>query len=60
MAAAIPGTLLDMETAREKYDKLSRQQLLAPAIKLAHEGFVLIRADTDVLDTTIVRFKQDS
>lgn len=59
LAVAVPGTVLGMETAREKYGKLSRQQLLAPAIKLAREGFVLTRADTDVLDTTIARFKQD-
>ena len=33
--------------------------MMEPAIKLAREGFVLTRADTDVLDTTTERFKQD-
>ena len=44
---------------RVKYGKLSREQVLAPAIRLAREGFVLTRADTDILDTTVARFKQD-
>ncbi|MDW5500495.1 gamma-glutamyltransferase [Pseudomonas lundensis] len=59
LAAGVPGTVLGMETARKKYGKLSREQVMEPAIKLAREGFVLTRADTDILDTTIARFKQD-
>lgn len=59
LAAGVPGTVLGMETARVKYGKLSREQVMAPAIKLAHEGFILTRADTDILDTTVARFKQD-
>ncbi|RYM66297.1 gamma-glutamyltransferase [Serratia liquefaciens] len=59
LAAGVPGTVLGMETARVKYGKLSREQVMAPAIKLAREGFILTRADTDILDTTIARFKQD-
>ncbi|BFO08596.1 gamma-glutamyltransferase [Serratia rubidaea] len=59
LAAGVPGTVLGMETARKKYGKLSREQVMAPAIKLAREGFVLTRADTDILDTTVARFKQD-
>ncbi|WP_454877584.1 gamma-glutamyltransferase [Serratia inhibens] len=59
LAAGVPGTVLGMETARQKYGKLSREQVMGPAIKLAREGFVLTRADTDILDTTVTRFKQD-
>ncbi|PVZ87371.1 gamma-glutamyltransferase [Serratia sp. S1B] len=59
LATGVPGTVLGMETAREKYGKLSRAQVMAPAIKLAREGFILTRADTDILDTTVARFKQD-
>lgn len=48
-----------LDAALEKYGTLSRQEVMAPAIKLAREGYILTRADTDVLDTTTERFKQD-
>ncbi|PWW12883.1 gamma-glutamyltransferase [Mangrovibacter plantisponsor] len=59
LASGVPGTVLGMETARQKYGKLTREQVMAPAIKLARDGYILTRADTDVLDTTVERFKQD-
>ncbi|HDL8497303.1 TPA: gamma-glutamyltransferase [Yersinia enterocolitica] len=59
LAAGVPGTVLGMDSAQKKYGKLTRQQVMAPAIKLAREGFVLTRADTDILDTTVIRFRQD-
>ncbi|QOL15218.1 gamma-glutamyltransferase [Dickeya dianthicola] len=59
LAAGVPGTVLGLETAREKYGKLTRAQVMTPAIKLAREGFILTRGDTDILDTTVKRFKQD-
>ncbi|MGP2470917.1 gamma-glutamyltransferase [Yersinia sp. 2540 StPb PI] len=59
LAAGVPGTVLGMDSAQNKYGKLTRQQVMAPAIKLAREGFVLTRADTDILDTTVKRFRQD-
>ncbi|WP_145525656.1 gamma-glutamyltransferase [Yersinia rohdei] len=59
LAAGVPGTVLGLDNAQSKYGKLTRQQVMAPAIKLAREGFVLTRADTDILDTTVKRFRQD-
>ncbi|MEI7188178.1 gamma-glutamyltransferase [Dickeya dianthicola] len=59
LAAGVPGTVLGLETAREKYGKLTRSQVMTPAIKLAREGFILTRGDTDILDTTVKRFKQN-
>lgn len=59
LAAGVPGTVLGLDNAQSKYGKLTRQQIMAPAIKLAREGFVLTRADTDILDTTVKRFRQD-
>ncbi|CNG90100.1 gamma-glutamyltranspeptidase [Yersinia kristensenii] len=59
LAAGVPGTVLGMDSAQKKYGKLTRQQVMAPAIKLAREGFVLTRADTDILDTTVKHFRQD-
>lgn len=59
LAAGVPGTVLGMDSAQKKYGKLTRQQVMAPAIKLAREGFILTRADTDILDTTVKKFRQD-
>ncbi len=49
LAAGVPGTVMGLETARRKYGTLAREVLIAPAIKLAAEGFVLTRGDVDVL-----------
>jgi len=59
LAAGVPGTVLGLDTVQREYGKLTRQQVMAPAIKLARQGFVLTRADTDILDTTVKRFKED-
>ena len=49
LAVGVPGTVMGLETAREKYGTLPRAALIAPAIKLAEEGFILTRGDVDVL-----------
>lgn len=59
LASGVPGTVKGLDYALEKYGTMNRQQVMEPAIKLAREGFTLTRADTDVLDTTTERFKQD-
>ncbi|WP_227745162.1 gamma-glutamyltransferase [Hafnia paralvei] len=59
LASGVPGTVLGLDTAQRKYGKLTRQQVIAPAIKLAREGFILNRGDTDILDTTIAKFRDD-
>ncbi|PLR38038.1 gamma-glutamyltransferase [Chimaeribacter arupi] len=59
LSAGVPGTVLGLDTAQREYGKLTRRQVMEPAIKLARQGFVLTRADTDVLDTTVKRFHDD-
>jgi len=59
-AAAVPGSVLGLDTAWRRYGRLSRATVMAPAIRLAREGFVLTRADTDILDTSLARLRQDS
>ncbi|CNE64278.1 gamma-glutamyltransferase [Yersinia nurmii] len=59
LASGVPGTVLGMDSAQKKYGKLTRKQVMEPAIRLAREGFILTRADTDILDTTTKRFRED-
>ena len=44
-AVGVPGTVLGLETARARYGTLSRATLMAPAIRLARNGFVLGQGD---------------
>lgn len=48
-----------VDTALQKYGTLSRAQVMKPAIKLAREGFILNRGDTDILDTTVEQIRKD-
>jgi gamma-glutamyltranspeptidase / glutathione hydrolase len=58
-SVAVPGTVLGLETALSRYGSLSRAQVMAPAIRLAREGFLLTRGDTDILDAGARRFRRD-
>jgi gamma-glutamyltranspeptidase/glutathione hydrolase len=49
LAVAVPGSVHGFETALAKYGTLPRAQLLAPAIRLAEQGFVLEPGDVDML-----------
>ncbi|MBI3672133.1 MAG: gamma-glutamyltransferase [Rhizobiales bacterium] len=49
LAVAVPGTVLGLDTLLQKYGTLPRQAVMAPAIKLAGEGFVLTQGDADIL-----------
>ncbi|WP_454692500.1 gamma-glutamyltransferase [Achromobacter aloeverae] len=59
-AVAVPGTVLGLDTAQRRYGRLTRLQVMAPAIALARDGFVLTRADTDILDVGVRHFRQDA
>ena len=48
-AVGVPGSVLGLDTALAKYGTMPRATVMAAAIRLAREGFVLTTADADIL-----------
>jgi gamma-glutamyltranspeptidase/glutathione hydrolase len=48
-AVGVPGSVMGFETMLKKYGTMTRAQVMAPAIKLASEGFVLAPGDVALL-----------
>ncbi len=59
LAVGVPGTVSGMELALSKYGTRKREEVIAPAIKLAEEGFTLRQGDIDMLHTATDVFKAD-
>jgi gamma-glutamyltranspeptidase/glutathione hydrolase len=59
LAVGVPGSVSGLEWARVKYGTLKRQDLLAPSIRLAEQGFALDQGDIDMLHTATADFRQD-
>lgn len=49
LAVGVPGTVMGLNTALKKFGSLSLQQVMAPAIKLAKQGFILSHGDVNIL-----------
>lgn len=56
LAVAIPGSVLGLDTMLAKYGTMSRAAVMAPAIKLAEEGFTLTGGDVAILATATKAF----
>ena len=48
-AAGVPGSVMGLDTALVKYGTMPRGKVMAGAIRLARDGFVLTGADADIL-----------
>ncbi|MCV3764707.1 gamma-glutamyltransferase [Rhizobium sp. TRM95796] len=48
LAVGVPGSVLGLETALERFGTLERAEVMAPAITLARDGFVLDDGDAAV------------
>ncbi|MER8648182.1 gamma-glutamyltransferase [Mesorhizobium sp. M0586] len=59
LAVGVPGSVAGFEMAREKYGTLPRQDLLAPAIAYAKDGFILDQGDAASFASNVARLAKD-
>jgi gamma-glutamyltranspeptidase/glutathione hydrolase len=59
LAVGVPGTVMGLDRALLEYGTMPRAKVMAPAVKLARDGFILNRGDTDILDTKVDRLRMD-
>ncbi|WP_338699627.1 MULTISPECIES: gamma-glutamyltransferase [unclassified Bradyrhizobium] len=59
LAVGVPGSVSGMEYAREKYGTMKRADVIAPALQLAEDGFVLDRGDIDMLNSAVDDLLED-
>ncbi|HWU78432.1 MAG TPA: gamma-glutamyltransferase [Rhodanobacter sp.] len=50
LGVGVPGTVMGLNTALKTYGTMTLKQVMAPAIKLASEGFILKQQDVDIMD----------
>jgi gamma-glutamyltranspeptidase/glutathione hydrolase len=58
-SAGVPGTVLGLDTALTQYGTMPREAVMAPAIRLARQGFLLTPADADILALGAPRLRQN-
>jgi len=56
LAVAVPGSVLGLDTMLRKFGSMPREAVMAPAIRLADQGFVLTQGDADILATATQHF----
>ena len=59
LAVAVPGTVSGLQTALARFGTMRRSELLAPAIRLADQGFALAQGDVDMLRVATEEFRKD-
>jgi gamma-glutamyltranspeptidase/glutathione hydrolase len=59
LAAGVPGTVMGLDHALSKYGRLGRAAVMAPAIGLARDGFVLGEPDAAIIAARAERLAKD-
>ena len=59
LAAGVPGTVMGLDTALQRYGRLDRARVMAPAIALARDGFVLGEPDAAIIASRAERLARD-
>jgi gamma-glutamyltranspeptidase / glutathione hydrolase len=58
-SVAVPGSVAGLAKAEKTWGKLTLRQVMAPAIKLAREGFILSDEDAELMrDAQLARFSE--
>ncbi len=60
LAVAVPGTVLGLDTALQKYGTMSRGEVMAPAIQLAEQGFQLTPESIRLFAPHLEQFKKEA
>jgi gamma-glutamyltranspeptidase/glutathione hydrolase len=56
LGVGVPGTVMGLNTALAKYGTMPLQKVIAPAIKLARDGYVLQQGDVNILNDSVDDF----
>lgn len=59
LSIGVPGTVMGLEEALSKYGTMSRADVMAPAIKLAKDGFLLNDGDAQILALRAKEFAKE-
>jgi gamma-glutamyltranspeptidase / glutathione hydrolase len=59
LAAGVPGSVLGLDTLLKRHGTMSREAVMAPAINLADEGFVLNEGDVAILGNAAKSFAEE-
>lgn len=59
-SAGVPGTVMGLNEALAKYGTMKLGQVIAPAIALARDGFVLTDGDVKILNNGTKMFQQEA
>jgi gamma-glutamyltranspeptidase / glutathione hydrolase len=58
LAVGVPGSVMGLDTLLTKYGTMPREKIMAPAIKLAEEGFILNQGDVDIMQGAAKAFAE--